>query len=1503
MNLNYSQFWDGPLARSISPKWLKILLLLLVFSSQRISAQCTFGDQVSYGEESWIGYVYFGNPAAYATVPPSDPFASSFYAGYLKRTPNFDMEYDYDAVFGPTICSGQNNNVAIRHKMKKYYAAGTYTFTVGGDDGYRLSIDGGSTYLISNWADHGYTMGSQTVNLTAGYYYLVFDYYENTNGSRVSFFDTSCTGYSTAPTTISGITTICRGTTTTLIASGGVEAPGSYYEWGYGTTAGYYKINGQNGSTLILAGLNQTDNIWVRRVDAGTCSNTTIAAKTPITVIQSSTAPTSITGNLSVCPGVTTVLTASGGTAASGSSYQWGTGSVIGDNIIAGQTGISISVTPTSQTTYWVRRVDTAPCPYTAGVTATVLMSATPGNPSEFGDNTWNVYGFKNADISLATAIYSGYYSQNTLGFNTQTIWHMDNSPSSSTIWEGCPIPNDQFTFVHKRKGFPCGTYTLTMLSGDDNCVVYVNGVQQFSCSNWSVCSNAAVGNFALDANSTIEVRTREDGGGAHAALGIVLNSVASTAPTSTTGTTSICQGESTVITASGGTHGSTGSYQWGTGNVAGTNIISGNASAITLNPSATTTYWVRRVDSGSCGIITSAIFFTVTVNVPGGNPSLAGENVWNVYGYINEDITLTNVIYAGYYTQSTLGFDTASGTNGWSATSNPSASAGWSGCAIPNDLFTTVHKRKGFPCGNYTVRMTGWDDASVVFIDGVQQWNCNNWSDTGSCNGLVGNFYLNEDSVIEVRTSENFGNAFASLSLVNNTIPATAPTSISANTSICPGFATLLTATGGSLGNASVYQWGTGTTIGENIISGQSGASMIASPSATTTYWVRRYNPSCNIVTAGITQMIFVTPQTVAGTLSTLQPAICKNHTPNDLTLSGITGIILKWQRASNQAFTANVTDIASTSATLDSSLIGPLSTTQYFRAVVQNGNCDVKFSDPLEIRVSHPAVYSNGNWSETPTAASSISILDDLTLSADMSVCSCEVSGNAVLTIASNKTLTIEQDLTVAETAGVIVQNNGSLVQIDDNAVNSGKITYKRNSTRMKIYDFTYWSSPVQNWTLYQLSPNTLSDKYYSFNPLANAWATIAGGNQAMAAGSGYIVRAPQGWSVSNSTSGIYNASFTGIPNNGIVSVPIVKGNSAYNLIGNPYPSAIDIDLFLTDPANENIVNGTVYLWTHNTAISSALGVAGYTYTADDYAKYNFTGGVKTASTALTGGVAPNGKIAAGQAFFIEANPALANGNYTAQFNNAMRISGGNNQFFRYAHSVQSSSPIEKHRVWLTIGNSNGAFDEMLVGYVSGATNGKDLKYDGAVFAAGNNVSLYSILDSDKLSIQGRALPFADSEIIPMGYKTTVAGNFTISLEQFDGLFQNQNVYLLDNVSNTYHDLKLGSYAFASAVGTFDGRFELRFAQDASLGSGDHADRNALVIYKDQSKIVVNSSNAAIAKVELFDLTGRTFLSSKEISTHEFATSDLNIADQVLIVRVLLEDGSSQSRKIIMY
>lgn len=740
------------------------------------------------------------------------------------------------------------------------------------------------------------------------------------------------------------------------------------------------------------------------------------------------------------------------------------------------------------------------------------------------------------------------------------------------------------------------------------------------------------------------------------------------------------------------------------------------------------------------------------------------------------------------------------------------------------------------------------------------------------------------------VRMAKNNGQV-SEPSFATVVFKSTAPTSISgAPLAQCGTSTFTLTASGGTAASGATYQWGTGT-VGQNILAGNS-ASITVSADATTVYWVRRFDPSCESYTSAKTKTVIIKPGTVAGALVSSGTTICKNTLPNNISVVGNVGQVIKWQSSTNSNFTGSIQDIASTSTTLLGSQMGVAISTKYYRAVVQLSGCNVVYTAPIAIIVPPVVIYS-GSWNGEVTSASSIRISQDLTLTSNLSVCSCEVVGNAKLTIPENTTLTVYGAIEVNPSAKVIVENNGSLVQIDNNNTNSGSITVKRNSTPMKLFDYTYWSAPVQNVTLAQLSPNTLFDKYFSYDALTtNNWK-LENATAEMLPSKGFIVRAPQGWSLTNSTNGVYNGVFTGKPNNGIIPVEIKKGAGTLNLIGNPYPSAIDIDLFLSDPTNAALFKGTIYLWTHNTPIAPVAGVVGLQYSAADYAKYNLTGSVKTATAALTGNIVPTGKIASGQSFFIEAKPTLATGTYNAVFNNSMRVAQNNDQFFRL------STPVEKDRLWLNLSNDSGAYNEILVGYVAGATNELDDLYDGKTFAAGNSVSLYTIVDNEQLSIQGRALPFVASEVIPVGFSVTTAGTFSIAIDNTEGVFTTQDVYLFDKQSNTSHNLKLGAYLFITAAGTFNERFEIRFITNSlATTEFDVADFSIAI---QNNTININSGVSPMSAVTIYDLLGRLVFTSK-VSSTLFSTPILNMNNEVLIVSVTFENGATESRKVLL-
>lgn len=553
-------------------------------------------------------------------------------------------------------------------------------------------------------------------------------------------------------------------------------------------------------------------------------------------------------------------------------------------------------------------------------------------------------------------------------------------------------------------------------------------------------------------------------------------------------------------------------------------------------------------------------------------------------------------------------------------------------------------------------------------------------------------------------------------------------------------------------------------------------------------------------------------------------------------------------------------------------------------YNVIIKNaGGCN---SSAINCLIAQPIATWNGtSWSPSaPTSNDKIIFNGDYTSSSNIDGCSCQVlSGNVI--ISSDNTMTLTNELVVSS-GTLTFEDTSSLVQINNNYSNSGNIIYKRKTTPLKQYDFTYWSSPVANATLSQLATNAA---FYSFSSTINNWSAVLG-TASMTPGMGYIGRAPSG--LTYNPTQMVTTNFVGVPNNGDITVSVIKSTSPSNLIGNPYPSAIDADLFLGDAFNKNNINGTIYLWTHNTAFTNN------SYTQNDYAKYNLIGGTKTASAALSGGAAPTGKIAAGQGFFVEANSSLANGTYSVTFKNSMRVANNNNQFFK---SNQSNAvAIEKHRFWVSLSTPQGAYNEFLIGYVQGATNSFDPLFDGRTLAAGNSVSIYSLLGNDNLAIQGRSLPFTTSDIIPIGYTTSLTGQLTINLENFDGLFDSQNVYLFDNTTGIYHDLKSSVYTFTTASGTFNNRFELRFNAPALNNNVNSNSENKITILNVQDQLVITSKNNTISKVEVYDVLGKLLFTKNELNRNEFETTINNVSSQLLIVKVTLDNQQTFTKKI---
>ncbi|MES2409978.1 MAG: T9SS type A sorting domain-containing protein, partial [Bacteroidota bacterium] len=342
-------------------------------------------------------------------------------------------------------------------------------------------------------------------------------------------------------------------------------------------------------------------------------------------------------------------------------------------------------------------------------------------------------------------------------------------------------------------------------------------------------------------------------------------------------------------------------------------------------------------------------------------------------------------------------------------------------------------------------------------------------------------------------------------------------------------------------------------------------------------------------------------------------------------------------------------------------------------------------------------------------------------------------------------------------------------------------------------------------------------------------------------------------------------------------------VAGNTV--LLSNPYPSAVNASSFLTH-SNNTELGGTLFFWTSVTLYSGSGP-----YSVTDYGSWNLSGGVGTApaSDPTSTSLKPNGKIAAGQGFFAQ---LLGDGQIS--FNDSMRVPDFNSQFFRIGNSVQNE---EKNRIWLNLYNDT-TFKQTLVGYMDNATDGFDKFYDGDSFT-NNEINIYSLLGNRKLVIQGKALPFDENDVVPLGYKITNAGVYSINIDELDGIFSvHQDVYLRDKLLAIDHDIKASAYNFTTEAGTFENRFELVYVSNA-LGTNNPSEINTFATISNH--IIRIESSELIKQISLYDISGK-LINKYSLTEFKKQFSDaFNYPNGVYIAKITLDNDVVVTKKLI--
>jgi hypothetical protein len=684
--------------------------------------------------------------------------------------------------------------------------------------------------------------------------------------------------------------------------------------------------------------------------------------------------------------------------------------------------------------------------------------------------------------------------------------------------------------------------------------------------------------------------------------------------------------------------------------------------------------------------------------------------------------------------------------------------------------------------------------------------------------------------------------------------------------------------------------------------------------------------DPEINVQQAGIN---YLTASTYDfGTFASLTPVsvtfTIQNLGGQTLTLSGAT-----FTGTPNYTYTTAYTNTVAGNSSVTFVVTFNPSANGTFTGSISIPNNDTSGSEnPYVINFTGTALacaittWNGLSWSPSaPTISSAVVINGNYsTTSGSFESCSLTINNGFTLTVKSNTYIVVNNDLSVNTGATLIVEDKGSLVMLNDTGIvtNNGTTQVLRTTSPYEQFDYTYWSSPVNatsilttftGWrtdysfdfvtadfsdTLTINSAGTVTaavaDSFDDYAPWA--WQNFTG---TMANGKGYAIMAPT--NVAFTPTANATVTFSGKVNNGVVSVPVVESANAastiddYNLIGNPYPSAISANTFLT--TNGAKTSGTLYFWTHVANISASNpGPSGNNFVSDDYAVYNLTGGT---SASLTGSTMPSGYIASGQGFFVEAQ-----GNNTLVFNNAMRSKTYSNSDFFKTASTQEPNAMD--RLWLNLQNADGMFSQLLLAYSDQTSLDYDWGYDGRVNQSPNYLNFYSMSGSEMYKIQARS-SFDLNDVVPVGYFSAVSGDFTIGLGQQDGVLNAPEtpIYLEDVMQNIVHDLRQGPYVFTTASGRFENRFRLRYSNTSLTTPSTDSLNSNVVAWTHAGTLLLNSTLELVKDITVYDMLGRQLYTAHDIMNHQWSTTEIAISNQPLLLKITLSNGTIVTRKVL--
>ncbi|MBJ7882276.1 LamG-like jellyroll fold domain-containing protein [Gelidibacter salicanalis] len=594
-----------------------------------------------------------------------------------------------------------------------------------------------------------------------------------------------------------------------------------------------------------------------------------------------------------------------------------------------------------------------------------------------------------------------------------------------------------------------------------------------------------------------------------------------------------------------------------------------------------------------------------------------------------------------------------------------------------------------------------------------------------------------------------------------------------------------------------------------------------------------------------------------------------------------------------------------------------------------------------------------ANGAWtSENTWLHGDVWDIEDVQNNKDYSIVKIEHNittanshKNLGLLIDSGKTLTVNGDNSISNSwylkldGTLNLMDDSQLIQTENSDLvtsANGKILRRQEGTS-NVFWYNYWASPVgvtgaTTLTNNNASTNNPNNTTFSLNLLKEGnsnsvqftsahdavgkistrwlytykngltywdWARLSP-TTAIPPGVGYSQKG------TGNSGNHQQYIFEGKPNNGTILVPVTDVGGLGSvatvsktdyLLGNPYPSALDISKFIDD--NIGIINGSIQLWQQWSGSSHYLNeYAGGYATVNKFGSvraFQFVGIEGATNGNQDGTKIPTKFLPVGQAFMTE---IIGTGNVT--FKNSQRVFkkeadadgyfNNGSTFFRNGEQLETipvknikedSNVMSKIRLELNSVNGPATKKELLLGFSNITTDEYDYGYD-AKNTTENANDFNLILDNQNMMMQAYA-QISNDKVVPLNFKSAGDYTFEIKMTEIEAIAAEQDIYLKDNFTNVYHSLKSDQpYNFTTTSGEFKNRFEVVFQNNNKLLGVSEFERSSNLTYFNSTsdKLFIKGLKNDVSKLMIINMYGQTVVQYQNLSS-ETLNHGLNISN----------------------